>query len=96
MNLHSLRHNKTLLKYLMVLLLLFSVFSQWHSTVHAVQSSTECQLCISSFDFDDLISPTTSIFEPESNRYSAVLALHSPQFSATVAFSGNRDPPNTL
>ncbi|MBB1333471.1 hypothetical protein H5200_03770 [Pseudoalteromonas sp. SG43-7] len=51
---------------------------------------------MSSFDFDDLISPTTSIFEPESNRYSAVLALHSPQFSATVAFSGNRDPPNTL
>ena len=84
MNLHSLRHNKTLLKYLMVCLLLFSVFSPWHSTVHAVQNSTECQLCINSFDFDDFLSPTASVFEPETNLYGAVLALHSPQFSATV------------
>lgn len=96
MNLHYLRHNKTLLKYLMVCVLLFSVFLQWHSTVHAVQSNTECQLCITSFDFDDLICSNACVFEAENNPYGALLALHYPQFSATIAFSGNRDPPNTL
>lgn len=96
MNLHSLRHNKTLLKYLMVCLLLFSVFSPWHSTVHAVQNSTECQLCINSFDFDDFLSPTTSVFEPETNLYGAVLTVLPSLFGGSVVTTGNRDPPSTL
>ncbi|MEM5514428.1 hypothetical protein WNY79_16155 [Pseudoalteromonas sp. AS84] len=94
--LHSLRNQTTLIKYALVLVVLFSVFSAWHDTSHALKAGQECELCLSSLDLDDSIPAKVTLFE-SGVQYFSFTKLNSQHFySVFVAITGNRDPPFVL
>jgi len=93
---HYLRKQKSLLKYLLVIVVLFSVFSQWHSSAHALQNEPQCQLCLSSFDFEHSLPINVIIFETVQKTFTPI-KLRSWAFqSLSRAKFGNRDPPLIL
>ncbi|MBQ4834332.1 hypothetical protein J8L70_13850 [Pseudoalteromonas sp. MMG010] len=94
--LHSLRRHTTLLKYSVVLLLLFSVISLWHDTSHAANTDQECELCLSSFDLDESISSKVTLFEGEIDLYPPTPLISKHFYSKFIAITGNRDPPSVI
>ncbi|GAA81274.1 MULTISPECIES: hypothetical protein [Pseudoalteromonas] len=91
--LHSLRNQTTLIKYALVLVVLFSVFSAWHDTSHVLKTDQECELCLSSIDLEHSIPAKVTLFESDFHSFSSI-KLNSQHFhSVFVAITGNRDPP---
>jgi hypothetical protein len=91
--LHSLRSQTVLLKYILVLVVLFSIFSAWHDTSHAFKIDQECELCLSSLDLEHSIPTKVTLFE-SNVYYFPFIKLNSQHFySVFVAIAGNRDPP---
>ena len=93
---HHFRKHRALLKYLLVVVVLFSVFAQWHNSSHALQSEPQCQLCLSSFEFEHSLPINVKLFEtlqkvfiPINVNYCSFQSLLNTQF-------GNRDPPLVL
>lgn len=93
LTLHSLRSQTGLLKYILVLVVLFSIFFAWHDTSHALKIDQECELCISSLDLEHSLPAKTTLFE-SNVYYLPFITLNSQHFySVFVAIAGNRDPP---
>jgi hypothetical protein len=93
-NSHHLKKHPSLLKYLLVAVVLFSVFAQWHDSAHGLQSEPQCQLCLSSFELQHYLPINVTLFEtlqktfiPIDLNYCSFQSLLTPQF-------GNRDPPS--
>ena len=94
--LHSLRNQTTLLKYILVFVVLFSVFSAWHDTSHALKTGQECELCLSSLDLEDSIPAKVTLFESDVHYFSFTKLNTQHFYSVFVAITGNRDPPFVL
>lgn len=94
--LHSLRNKTTLLKYVMVFFVLFSVFSAWHNTSHALKTDQACELCLSSIDFEHSIPTKVTLFESTVHYFSFITLYSSHVKDVFVAITGNRDPPSLL
>jgi hypothetical protein len=90
---HYLRKQKSLLKYLLVIVVLFNVFSEWHSSAHALQSEQQCQLCLSSFDFEHSLPINVTFFDTERKVQTPIKLRYWPFYSLFKAQFGNRDPP---
>jgi hypothetical protein len=90
---HYLRKQKSLLKYLLVIIVLFSVFSECHRFAHALQSEQQCQLCLSSFDFEHALPVNVTFFDIERKTYTPIELRYWPFYSLFKAQFGNRDPP---
>jgi len=96
LTLHSLRSQTTLLKYILVCFLLFSVFFTWHDSAHAVNTDQACELCLSALDLEHSIPNKVTLFEPIAHEFASI-ALNNPHFySEFVAIAGNRDPPSII
>ncbi|MCQ8891376.1 hypothetical protein NQT72_17930 [Pseudoalteromonas carrageenovora] len=91
--LHSLRNHKALLNYSAVFFLLFSVFSVWHDTAHALKTEQECELCLSSLDLEHSIPAKVNLFALSTDHFSAIQFSSQHFYSEFVAIAGNRDPP---
>jgi len=91
--LHSFRNQKTLLTCILVFVVLFSVSFAWHDTYHASNNAQECDLCLSSLDFEHSIPQTVIIFEPNFYSFSFITSDYQNFYSVFVAITGNRDPP---
>jgi hypothetical protein len=93
---HYLRKQKSLLKYLLVIVVLFSVFSQWHSSAHALQSEQQCQLCLGSFDFEHSLPINVTFFDTERKIHTPIKLSSWSFYSLFKTQFGNRDPPLNL
>ena len=91
--LHSLRNQTTLIKYALVLVVLFSVFSAWHDTSHALKTDQECELCLSSLDLEDSLPAKVILFESDVHHFSLIKLNNQHFYTVFVAITGNRDPP---
>jgi hypothetical protein len=83
-NLHHLKKHPSLLKYLLVAVVLFSVFAQWHDSAHGLQSEPQCQYLPINVTLFETLQKT---FIPIDLNYCSFQSLLTPQF-------GNRDPPS--
>lgn len=100
LNLHQFRTPSTLLKYTMVLSLLFSIglsiFADWHNPTHVLTTDQHCALCISSLNLDNSLPPTLPYFSFLPSIFvlpDFVPLLYYVEF---VRISGNRDPPSVF
>jgi hypothetical protein len=94
------RTPSTLLKYTMVLSLLFtvglSIFADWHNPAHVLTTDQHCALCISSLNLDNSLPSSL----PYVSCLPSVFVL--PGFEQLlyyvefVRISGNRDPPSVF
>lgn len=96
LTLHSLRNQTTLIKYILVLFLLFSVFSAWHDTSHELQAEQECELCLTSLDLEHSIPAKVTLFGVHSHSLSLIELISQHFYSVFVAITGNRDPPSVI
>jgi hypothetical protein len=93
---HYFRKHRSLSKYLLVVVVLFSVFAQWHNSAHALHNEPQCRLCLSSFEFEHSLPINVKLFEPLQKIVTPINANYRSFQSLLGTLSGNRDPPLTL
>ncbi|MFT6086130.1 MAG: hypothetical protein ACI9UD_000540 [Glaciecola sp.] len=93
---HHSRKHRSLLKYILVAVVLFSVFAQWHNSVHALQSEPQCQLCLSSFEFEHSLPINVKLFETLQKSFTPLNLDYCSFQSLLNTHFGNRDPPLVL
>lgn len=94
--LHSLRSQTTLLKYILVVFLLLSISSGWHSTVHVLKTDQQCELCLGHLDLEQSIPAKITLFESDINYFSFITLNILQCHTEFVAITGNRDPPTFI
>lgn len=91
---HYFRKHRSLLKYLLVVVVLFSVFSQWHNAAHALHSEPQCRLCLSSSEFEHSLPIDVTFFDTVQTSFTPIDLNYRSFQSLFSTYFGNRDPPS--
>jgi hypothetical protein len=93
LTLHTLRSQTVVLKYILIFIVLLSVFSAWHNTHHVLNTVQECERCLSSIDLDHSIPPKVNFFDSNVYYFSLITLNRHHFYSIFVGITGNKDPP---
>ena len=89
--------HSTLLKCVLVLTLIFTVFCQWQSAALQYENSGDAQFYSESMDGDaDYLIPSAPRLELQQSVFGPILFELAVRVSQPTTTTGNRDPPITL
>jgi hypothetical protein len=87
------KNKSTLLKYLLVVFVLLTLFTSWHNISHVSGTEQSCQLCLSEIDLEHSIPTEHTLFTQENNTYYFILPIDTHFSAVFIGVAGNRDPP---